>query len=309
MSDVPKIYAAMHAIMKDIPFIEKEQKAPEDYLFRGIEDALRFAHPKFLDHDVICIPHVRNTTREQHSVNNKFTLFTVVEVDYNFYSTIDGSSVTSAVSGEGMCYYKDKSTAIAMSNAFKTMMWQTFCIPVDGKELDGENTTEPQGDSKPSNTRAPGKPPQGAKNAPNTQDKPLARDIGIIVNTLAKLPRDCKVWLYDNAPISASDKPPNKFTNTEAMEMIELMREHYADEMVESTPQAETQDDHNDEPEYITVQPCPKCGGDMWDNSGKRKEAQAAFKAGTRTGKPPPAFKCKDENCDGIVWPAHEGDK
>lgn len=55
---------------------------------------------------------------------------------------------------------------------------------------------------------------------------------------------------------------------------------------------------------------CPKCGGPMWDNTDKRKAAQAEGKP-----KPPPAFSCKagkwdkvlkkKTGCDGVVWPAH----
>ena len=36
---------------------------------------------------------------------------------------------------------------------------------------------------------------------------------------------------------------------------------------------------------------CPKCGGSMWDNRDGKKNPKA------------PDFKCKDKNCDGVVWP------
>jgi hypothetical protein len=36
---------------------------------------------------------------------------------------------------------------------------------------------------------------------------------------------------------------------------------------------------------------CPKCGGDMWDNRERKKNPKA------------PDFKCKDSNCDGVIWP------
>lgn len=37
--------------------------------------------------------------------------------------------------------------------------------------------------------------------------------------------------------------------------------------------------------------PCPTCGGAMWDNREGKKNPKA------------PDFKCKDKNCDGVVWP------
>lgn len=36
---------------------------------------------------------------------------------------------------------------------------------------------------------------------------------------------------------------------------------------------------------------CPKCGSTMWDNRE------------TKTNPKAPDFKCKDKNCDGVVWP------
>ena len=41
--------------------------------------------------------------------------------------------------------------------------------------------------------------------------------------------------------------------------------------------------------------PCPKCGGDMWDNRASKRNPKA------------PDFKCKDKGCDGVVWPPRDG--
>ena len=49
---------------------------------------------------------------------------------------------------------------------------------------------------------------------------------------------------------------------------------------------------------------CPKCGGEMWDNRDRREQAQAEIAAGTRTAKAPPAWKCKDKECGGVLWPS-----
>jgi hypothetical protein len=37
---------------------------------------------------------------------------------------------------------------------------------------------------------------------------------------------------------------------------------------------------------------CPKCGGRMWDNRLTKRNPKA------------PDYKCRDRNCDGVVWPA-----
>src|SRR5437870_12394928 len=39
---------------------------------------------------------------------------------------------------------------------------------------------------------------------------------------------------------------------------------------------------------------CPKCGGAMWDNREGKRNPKA------------PDFKCKDRECDGVIWPKRE---
>jgi hypothetical protein len=40
---------------------------------------------------------------------------------------------------------------------------------------------------------------------------------------------------------------------------------------------------------------CPKCAGAMWDNRAGKKNPKA------------PDWKCKDKQCDGVVWPPKQG--
>ena len=48
-------------------------------------------------------------------------------------------------------------------------------------------------------------------------------------------------------------------------------------------------------PEEASPPPaCPKCGGDMWDNRVGKRNPRA------------PDFKCKDRECDGVVWPPRD---
>lgn len=39
---------------------------------------------------------------------------------------------------------------------------------------------------------------------------------------------------------------------------------------------------------------CPKCNGRMWDNRHSKRNPKA------------PDFKCKDKDCDGVIWPPFE---
>jgi hypothetical protein len=40
---------------------------------------------------------------------------------------------------------------------------------------------------------------------------------------------------------------------------------------------------------------CPKCGGRMWDNRATKRNPKA------------PDYKCRDQNCDGVIWPPKHG--
>jgi hypothetical protein len=40
---------------------------------------------------------------------------------------------------------------------------------------------------------------------------------------------------------------------------------------------------------------CPKCGGRLWDNRETKKNPKA------------PDYKCRDRNCDGVIWPPKNG--
>jgi hypothetical protein len=47
-----------------------------------------------------------------------------------------------------------------------------------------------------------------------------------------------------------------------------------------------------DRPQLVgDIPPCPKCGGRMWDNRIGKRNPKA------------PDFKCRDRNCDGVIWP------
>jgi hypothetical protein len=42
---------------------------------------------------------------------------------------------------------------------------------------------------------------------------------------------------------------------------------------------------------HTEIPPCPKCGGQMWDNRLSKRNPRA------------PDFKCRTRSCDGVVWP------
>ncbi len=47
--------------------------------------------------------------------------------------------------------------------------------------------------------------------------------------------------------------------------------------------------------ETIVEPKCPKCGGHMWNNIATKRNPKQ------------PDFKCKDKQCDGVIWPERNG--
>jgi len=234
---VPLIYAKMHAIMQGIKGVSKSQHAPMGYDFRGIDDAYDAAQPQFVEHGVICMPETLKITRETipSAEDRKLRIWTIVEVAYNFYCVEDGSSVRAVVAGEGMDYGGDKATPCAMSTAYKTMMWQTFCIRVQGQSYDTE--TRNDAPSLPAGRTSVARPPPPRTPTPQRAPAPAA-----------------------------------------------------------AIPQGGS---------HV----CPKCGGEMWDNSAERKQDQQDIANGTRTKKARPAYSCKDKDCGGIIWSSSDATK
>jgi hypothetical protein len=52
--------------------------------------------------------------------------------------------------------------------------------------------------------------------------------------------------------------------------------------------------DGSGDPPVVGDQPCPKCGGRTWDNRLTKRNPKA------------PDWKCRDRNCDGVIWPPKE---
>jgi hypothetical protein len=46
--------------------------------------------------------------------------------------------------------------------------------------------------------------------------------------------------------------------------------------------------------EEIVEPKCPKCGGKLWDNRETKRNPKQ------------PDFKCRDKQCDGVIWPPRD---
>lgn len=66
-----------------------------------------------------------------------------IRVSYEIACALDGSTVTAESIGEG-ADLSDKAVGKAMSYAYKTLMFQLFCIPVEGQDDPDAEVLEPE---------------------------------------------------------------------------------------------------------------------------------------------------------------------
>lgn len=140
--ETKKIYTAIVEIMDDIKSIGKDRyNKMQSYSFRGIDDVYNALQPALIKHKVFCVPTVKSVKRED-GVSAKGTplKYTVVDVDYEFTSAEDGSSIKISMSGEAMDS-GDKSLNKALSAAYKYACFQLFCIPTESESHDSEEDT------------------------------------------------------------------------------------------------------------------------------------------------------------------------
>lgn len=120
--------------------IGKDRKnTQQNYMFRGIDDLYNELAPLLVKHNLIILPnHLTRNVSERLNKNGDGLIFTIVlETEFTFLNTIDGSSHTIKIFGEAMDS-SDKATNKAMSVAYKYAMIQAFCIPIVGEENEAD---------------------------------------------------------------------------------------------------------------------------------------------------------------------------
>lgn len=108
------------------------------YNFRGIDDVYNAVGPILAKHGLVILPRcMHRECVERVSGAGKALFYVVVEAEFDFVSSEDGSKHTVVMFGEAMDS-GDKATNKAMSAAFKYAMFQAFCIPTEGdNDADG----------------------------------------------------------------------------------------------------------------------------------------------------------------------------
>jgi hypothetical protein len=153
MSETPKIYPAISAIMGEIEAVGKNRNnAQQNYKYRGIDDVYLAVNAALVKHGVFTVPEVLDMKREERPSKSGGVLFTtVLTMKYTFFAS-DGSNVQTVVIGEGMDS-GDKASNKAMSVAQKYAFIQIFSIPTE--EPKDPEIDSPEPIHRPVNVPAP----------------------------------------------------------------------------------------------------------------------------------------------------------
>ncbi len=141
-----KVYQAINAVQKQLSIegIAKDRTCTQGatYKFRGIDDVYNAISPMLANNGLCILPRmISRQCAERVSSAGKPVFYVVVEAEFDFVSSEDGSKHTVKTFGEAMDS-GDKATNKAMSAAFKYAAFQAFAIPTEGdNDADASNYT------------------------------------------------------------------------------------------------------------------------------------------------------------------------
>jgi hypothetical protein len=129
------VYQCINEVAKEIAregIAKGHRNQQQGYSFRGIDDVYNALAPVIAKHGLVILPRcISRDLTERNSSKGGVIFSVVVEAEFDFVSSHDGSKHTVKTYGEAMDS-ADKATNKAMSAAYKYAAFQTFCIPTEG---------------------------------------------------------------------------------------------------------------------------------------------------------------------------------
>lgn len=139
----PQVYTAISDVMAHMAKegIGKGRKnAQQGYNFRGIDDVYNALSSVLAANRLVMLPFVQDMQREERQTKGGGLLnYTILTVDFDLVSAVDGSKHTVRTIGEAMDS-ADKSSNKAQSAALKYAALEVFMIPTEG-DNDADATT------------------------------------------------------------------------------------------------------------------------------------------------------------------------
>ena len=140
---VYKAITAVTAIMAREGLSKSRSNATQGYKFRGIDDVYNALSAHLAASNLCILPrvvareHVERATKSGSVLN-----YTILEVEFDFVSSVDGSKHTIRTVGEAMDS-ADKSSNKAMSAAMKYAVLIAFQVPTEGDNDTDATTPSP----------------------------------------------------------------------------------------------------------------------------------------------------------------------
>jgi hypothetical protein len=132
MSEVYKAINAVQAQLAAVGISKTRRNQQQGYQFRGIDEIYNVVSPMLAEAGLCILPRVLSRQQTERATVKGGVLFSVVvEVEFDFVSSKDGSRHTIKTFGEAMDS-ADKATNKAMSAAYKYAVIQAFAIPTEG---------------------------------------------------------------------------------------------------------------------------------------------------------------------------------
>lgn len=135
------VTSKMLLVMEEIGAIAKSSvNQHQKYKFRGIDAVYAALQPALIEHGLVIIPRVAESSLER--IGDKQTRATCT-VEYTLVDTATGASVVGVAPGEALDT-SDKAMNKAWTAAFKYFIFQTFCIPTeDAPDADADHIQMP----------------------------------------------------------------------------------------------------------------------------------------------------------------------
>jgi hypothetical protein len=132
MSEVYKAINGVQAQLAAVGISKTRRNQQQGYQFRGIDEIYNVVSPMLAEAGLCILPRVLSRQQTERATVKGGVLFSVVvEVEFDFVSSKDGSRHTVKTFGEAMDS-ADKATNKAMSAAYKYAVIQAFAIPTEG---------------------------------------------------------------------------------------------------------------------------------------------------------------------------------
>lgn len=175
---------------------KSRENREQGFKFRGIDELMNLAAPIFVRHRILVTPEVLDRVLVERETARGSIMFNVaLRVKWTFTSALDGSSHVAITAGEAQDS-GDKATNKAQSAAFKYVLLQSFCIPLEGEGEDADSNTPEESVAQ----RKPEPKPAGYAAVVKGAEEAAKQGTDFLKAYARTVNRDCWTYLVERDP-------------------------------------------------------------------------------------------------------------